>query len=296
MHPPQSLNIRLLGRFSVEWCERSLGGLDAAKVQELFSYLLVHRGRAHARTLLASLLWAECPQPQAQKYLRQGVWQLQTALGRTEESNARPLLVIEPEWIHVNRDVDLTFDVAVLESAFQAAHGIAGETLPTTSAVVLRQAIAVYRGDLLEGWHQDWCLCDRERLQTMYLSMLNKLMAYSEAHHEYEAGVSYGDTVLRYDRAHERTHQRLMRIHYLAGDRTAALRQFRQCAAALHEELGVKPSRHTLRLHEQIRSDDLDTPPASEAVKPGWPSELLEKLRVLHAGLADFERQLQGER
>ena len=35
---------------------------------------------------------------------------------------------------------------------------------------------SVYRGDLLEGCYQDWCLFERERLQNAYLAMLDKLM------------------------------------------------------------------------------------------------------------------------
>src|SRR5438128_1039451 len=59
---------------------------------------------------------------------------------------------------------------------------------------------ALYRGDLLEGWYSDWCLYERERLQHMYLAMLDKLMEYSESHQEYETGQTYGMRALRYDR------------------------------------------------------------------------------------------------
>ena len=36
---------------------------------------------------------------------------------------------------------------------------------------------ALYRGDLLTGWYQDWCLIERERYQCMFVSLLDKLMA-----------------------------------------------------------------------------------------------------------------------
>ena len=38
--------------------------------------------------------------------------------------------------------------------------------------------------------------------------------------------LAYGARILHCDRARERTHRRLMRLHFLAGDRTAALRQY----------------------------------------------------------------------
>jgi len=92
----------------------------------------------------------------------------------------------------------------------------------------------------------------------MYLSMLDKLLAYSEEHSEYDSGRGYGDTILRYDRAREQTHRQLMHLKYMAGDRTGALRQYERCAAALQEELSVKPERRTKTLYEQIRADKLN--------------------------------------
>jgi len=56
------------------------------------------------------------------------------------------------------------------------------------------------------GCYDDWCIFERERLQNIYLLMLDKLISYSAKHREYEAGQGYGYTILRYDRARERTH------------------------------------------------------------------------------------------
>ena len=49
-----------------------------------------------------------------------------------------------------------------------------------------------------------------------------------------------------------------MRLHYLAGDRTAALRQYERCLIALREELQVPPAQATEDLCKQIRADHLD--------------------------------------
>jgi hypothetical protein len=77
----------------------------------------------------------------------------------------------------------------------------------------------------------------------------------------------HGAAILRVDRAHEQAHRRMMRLHALRGDRTAALRQYEQCVAALAEELGVQPTRRTLTLYDRIRADRLMAPavPAAPA-------------------------------
>ena len=83
--------------------------------------------------------------------------------------------------------------------------------------------------------------------------------------------------MLREDRARERTHRRLMRLYYLAGDRTGALRQYERCAAALRQELDVEPSRRTSELERRIRRDDPGLAVAAGAGTAGA-EEVLERL------------------
>jgi hypothetical protein len=64
--------------------------------------------------------------------------------------------------------------------------------------------------------------------------------------------LGYGRRALLEDAASERTHVVMMQLHLMAGDRTAALRQFDMCRGALMDELGVPPEASTIRLRDQI--------------------------------------------
>jgi DNA-binding SARP family transcriptional activator len=183
---------------------------------------------------------------------------LQRVLHSCDGKHPVDIVAAEGDWICLSTGADLWLDVAQFEQRFALSRGVPGRELDTHRAQALREATDLYRGDLLLGWYQDWCLCERARLQDMYLAMLDKLMDYAETRHDYETAIDDGAQILRYNRAHERTHRRLMRLYYLADDRTAALRQYDQCAAALDEELGVRPARRTVAVYEQIRADSLD--------------------------------------
>ncbi|MCH8338583.1 MAG: hypothetical protein IH858_07035 [Chloroflexi bacterium] len=250
------LSIQLFGKFTIQADGKRLGGIDSRKVQELLAYLLVYRDRPHPRESLAELLWEASSTAQSKKYLRQALWQMQQLLPKAE---AEPLIRIEPDWIRISPEASYWLDVAEFESAFAEAQGVPGHQLGEAVAASLDRAAALYRGDLLAGWYSDWCLYERERLQNMWLAMLDKLMSYCEASGQYEAGLAYGTRVLRDDRARERTHRRLMRLAYLAGDRTGALRQYERCVQTLEEELSVRPSRQTEELHQQILDDAMET-------------------------------------
>jgi DNA-binding SARP family transcriptional activator len=264
-----TLRIRLFGKFQAELEGRALNNLDAFKVQELFCYLLLNRDRPHHRESLSGLLWGDNETPQSKKYLRQALWQLQLALNSGAEKPHNGPLVVDPDWVSIEPRINFWLDVQVFDETLARVRGIPGRALDLAQVLALKEAIQLYRGDLLEGCYQEWCLYERERLQNAYLDMLDKLMGYAEAHNEYEAGLEYGARILRYDRARERTHWQLMRLYYLAGDRAGALRQYERCAMALDQELGVKPSRRTTALYEQIRADNVADSAFSNFVQPG---------------------------
>ncbi len=297
-----ALYVRLFGRLSVHQGDDSLDGLDARKVQELFCYLLLRREHQHSRETLAGLFWGDSSIAQSKKALRQTLWQLQATLEGPIEPGPESVLCVEPEWIQLNPRADLWLDVAAFERVFALAQSIPGEALDEESARALQDSVQLYRGDLLQGWYQDWCLYERERLQYMYLAMLDKLMGYCEAQHTYEAGIAHGMQILRYDRARERTHRRLMALHYRAGDRAAALRQYERCAAALEEELGAAPAKSTVALYRQILADQFDDAPAAPQRVHTAPSHALsplaralDRLKQLSALLDTVQRQMQED-
>jgi DNA-binding SARP family transcriptional activator len=248
------LNISLFGKFCIRYNGKDIAGLDSLKVQELFSYLLLYRHQPHTREKLAALLWPDSSAAQSKRYLRQTLWQLQAEID-SSVPNAPEMLLVESEWIQINESADFRLDIAFLEKAFTSVQGKHGANLDATNSACLDDATHYYRGDLLENWYQDWCIFERQRLQSIYLAVLDKLMEYCEFHQKYEIGVVYASHILRYDQAREQTHRRLMRLRYLAGDRTGALRQFQRCADVLDKELGVKPSQRTEKLYQQIVAD-----------------------------------------
>jgi DNA-binding SARP family transcriptional activator len=93
-----------------------------------------------------------------------------------------------------------------------------------------------------------------------------------------------------------------MRLYELASDRTAALRQYERCVAALDKDLGVKPSERTVRLYEQIRAGRLRLPPPNPAhagtiSEPGESPlpEVLSRLKSFEVVLEDVQQQVRKD-
>jgi DNA-binding SARP family transcriptional activator len=279
-----TLRIRLLGRVCVQQDGQPPADLPA-KAQELFCILLLRRDRARTRDEVSALLWPDADTSLGRKYLRQALWQLQSAL------TAR-LLVLTPGWVRVDANADWWLDVDMFERAWEASRDVTSARLTGRQAHALEEAVALYRGDLVEGSCSDWCLYERDRLQLTYLAMLEKLMGYCDAHHRYTQGIAYGHRILRHDPARESTHQQLMRLYYRAGDRTTALRQYERCADALKRELSLAPAAGTMVLRDQIRADRLDGATHSADPGGGLLIELDQRLDQVQESIASLRQQV----
>ncbi len=262
MSSSSRLQVRLFGRFSVSHNGHAEDGLGCRKAEELFAYLLLFRDRPHPRETLAGMLWGETSTVQSKKYLRQALWQLQNALRAAGEPARCPTLLTAPDWVQFNPAALAWVDVVAFEERWTRVRHLPAREVDGTTAPRLEETAGIYRGDLLGGWYQDWCLRERERFQGMYLGILEKLLSYCEAHQAFEQGVVFAEQILRCDRAHERAYQHLMRLHYQAGDCTGALRQYQRCMAALKDELDVEPSADTARLYQQIREQRCNGAPS----------------------------------
>ena len=289
------LEIRLFGQISVLRGGQALSGLSP-KALELLCYLLLHRERGHTREALAGLFWPTAPDSLSKKYLRQALWRLHSTLASRAEDKSQEILTVHPGLIRVNREAACWFDVALFEQAYDRYRDTPGAKMTDSEAQALEAAVALYRGDLIEAWCQDWCVHERNRLQLTYLAMLEQLMCHCEAQERYAKGIAYGQCVLRYDPARETTHRQLMRLYYQAGDRTTALRQYDRCAAAMAKHFDLEPSREMVFLYRQVRGDHLAAPAeGSRGARQRPAPDLHTRLDHIQASLTALQRQVQQE-
>jgi DNA-binding SARP family transcriptional activator len=249
------LRVRLFGKFLARPRHEAL---ESRKAQELLGYLLLHPNRPHTRERLASLLWDIDTTPRARSYLRKAVWQLQTVLMSADLPTDRALLSVDNSWITLRTSPRLWVDLHEFEAACRGTKEQPGRALVPEQVRAMERAVALYRGDFLEGWYADWCLTERERLQHEFCVMVDKLMDHCREQGEHERGVAFGARILGIDRAHERTHRKMMHLYHLSGDRSSAIRQFDRCRSVLQAEFGVTPTQQTIDLNDAIRGGDRD--------------------------------------
>ncbi len=220
------------------------------KALALLAYLAVE-GRPQSREALAALFWPDHDQARARANLRTCL----SSLARTLKCGA---LAVEGETIRLAPGA-MEIDAEGFGGLSRPcpAHG-PGEAcdrcLPR-----LQEAAALYRGDLLAGFtlaecidFDQWQASRGQRLRQELASVLRRLARGCGARGRFEEAIGAAQRLVALDPLEEASHRELMRLYAAAGERAAALRQYRECCRILREELGAEPQEETRALYAEI--------------------------------------------
>lgn len=259
-----SLRLTLLGGLEARLSSGQPLALPPRKTGALLAYLAMPPGRARSREELMARFWSQRSERQARNSLRQALFALRRNLAPLDA----PVLRIDGETVTLD---PAHAQVDVLRFEELAERG---------TAHALRQATALYRGELLEGVvvrdpaFDEWLFYERERVRELAVRAHAKLLAHEMQSGPAERAIDTAHGLLRLDPLREETHRALMRLYAGQARWSAAARQYRVCRELLQQELGIEPEPESAALHEQIRErrlEDVDVPPSATREDP--PSE-----------------------
>lgn len=251
--------------------------------QTLLAFLLLQRTFS-PRDVLASLCWGDQPDEQARNCLNTALWRLRRSLDGAQMAPDTYLLTMPTGEVSFNWGSNHWLDVTTFEQAAVPLLNAPASTLTTDQVQGLESALALYTGDLLEGFYDDWALRERERVRGMYLDSLARLMRFHHARGAYAEGLAAGQKLLAHDPLREEIHREMMRLYLKTGERALAVRQYHLCREILADELSILPMAETEALYQQILSVG-EPPSAAEslsekgragrpALLEGWPAAM----------------------
>ncbi|MEM7124930.1 MAG: BTAD domain-containing putative transcriptional regulator [Chloroflexota bacterium] len=217
--------------------------LGTAKAKALLFYLAA-TGQPHSRSVLVNLLWGEMAEARARRNLTATLTNLRKVIPS--------YLEVESNRVAFRQDSPYQLDVDYFQE--QVTQGKA-----TQDMRLLREAVARYRGDFLEGLivkdgitFEEWVYAQREQFREQHLQSLQWLVDDAVDHGDYASGLDYAHQLLALDPWRETAHRQLMILHAQNDRREAALAQYEACRQVLAEELGVDPSPETMAVHQDL--------------------------------------------
>jgi DNA-binding SARP family transcriptional activator len=210
----------------------------------------------HPKYRLAGLMWPESVETTARNNMRQLLRRLRLATG-VELVGGGDVLTLS--------------DAVLSDAAELEAHAAAGRH---TQALELSGALlgTLEFDDCPE--FQSWLENARERLDKARRRAAGAEAEACERRGDLSGAVFFAERLLTLDPYSEEAWRRLMRLHYVAGDRMAALNVFERCRRLLREELDTTPLPETLALARTIERGQ-PTARASSAPRPQLPLSVL---------------------
>jgi DNA-binding SARP family transcriptional activator len=221
----------------------------------LLAYLVLHRDQPQPRERLAGMFWGERPERKARHSLATALWHIRRCL--REET----FILSDSHTAQFDPQSDLWLDVEEFEA--QASRG---------DMASLQSAVALYRGDFLDGFYDDWIISERYRLEGLFLEALARLMVGHETGGEHQAALATVLRLLGRDPLREDGHRVAMRAYCRLGQRNAALEQYHRCQEIVLEELGVEPIVETTELYQAILEGGFEVGPLPEILPAETPA------------------------
>ncbi|MEO8199565.1 MAG: BTAD domain-containing putative transcriptional regulator [Gemmatimonadota bacterium] len=223
----------------------------------LLAYLAIATPRRyHRRDALLAMFWPELDQSHARAALRRAIYFLRQALGDH-------VIVGRGDEELTIAETGFTSDAADFELALTAGNPAA--------------AIALYRGDLLEGFFvsqapefERWLDLERSRLRDRAASAVKSLADEAEKEGNIQDAAQWAHRMALLQPFDEVVFRRVAGLLERSGDRAGVARAFEEFSGRLKDAYEIEPSAETTAFINRIRTRQAD--PASTAPRATTPA------------------------
>ncbi|HEY0797532.1 MAG TPA: BTAD domain-containing putative transcriptional regulator, partial [Candidatus Baltobacteraceae bacterium] len=235
--PSPTLAVRLFGQRQLTFGEEPLRFGAPVRALSLLAYLLLNRDRVIARDSLAYTLWPDEPEADARAKLRRHLYLLHNDV--LPPYDGKQWILTDARTVRWNPAAPLWLDVAEFDR-------LACD--PQTASA----AAELYNGDLLADIDDEWLAQRRAQYRERFFELLMRLATVRRTRGDFSAALGYVKILLQHDPWREDGVRLFMELRHQLGDRASAMREYRDFARRLKDEVGVEPMPETVRLFETM--------------------------------------------
>lgn len=231
--------LSVLGEFSLELGPVKAPSLATQKARALLAYLVTHHESNVGREALLDVLWPDVEPERAKEGLRSALWSIRRAI---RDASYEPDEFVTANRAVVRWNAQTWFDAAEFVKLSQSSE-------PSQ----LKDALALYKGDFLEGDYEEWTVAERTRLGNAYESVLARLVRTARSHEAAQLLLTRNP----YD---EPSYFLLIERELSAGRIVSAEALAERCERAM-AEVGAQPSPDLRKLVSGIASRQIQSIP-----------------------------------
>ena len=254
--PVEPLRIKALGPLHVQIGDRDLGPgtWKSERVQRLLVFLLIHDGWVRREEIIDAL-WPNVSPSRGRQNLRQTMYELRETL-QPDQPARQPsrYVTTEDQNVRLDRGEESFYDVEQFEDRLDEAStpDTGAQRTPKQKDLAIRNlqtALSLYRGEFAEGLVAgDYLEEERRRLLDRWVHGATALLEMLAAGARWEEIVPLARSGILRHSLHDKFHYHLIQALLRSGNRTEAVRAYREHEEICHRELRVLPSRQVKAL------------------------------------------------
>lgn len=248
------LTIKMLGPVEITRDPNRPLSADAwttRRSRDILCFIASRRNRRAAKDMIIDTFWGETKPEVVERNFHPTVSHVRKALNSNQPLKQNFLLYrngeyqLNPEFSYYIDNEEFDRLVAQGESARRARrfdeciHAYEG-------------AVALYRGDFMQGSYEPWVDEQRTYYREQYLRLLEALAGAALESGEWPRSLHLAQEILREDQFREDIHCLVMKAHAALGNRGAVKEQYQALKGLLSEELGVEPEPETQKLYQEL--------------------------------------------
>jgi DNA-binding SARP family transcriptional activator len=252
--PLVDLTINMLGPIEIVRDPGRPFAADAWTTRRARDILCFISSRRHHRTAKDAIIdtfWAEEDLKSVEKNFHPTVSHIRKALNSNQPFKQNFIVYRDGDY-QLNPDFSYSIDTEIFERFINDGEAARRERDFDRCIDCYEQAVALYRGEFMQGSYDSWVEEQRSYYREQCLRMLESLAAVAEQKEEWPRSMDLAQRILREDPFREDIHCMLMRAQASLGNRVAVKEQYELLRGLLQKELGVEPALQTQKSYREL--------------------------------------------
>jgi LuxR family maltose regulon positive regulatory protein len=254
--PAADLSINMLGPVEIFRDPARPLAADAwttKRARDILCFIASRRHRRASKDTIIDTFWGEADFDAVEKNFHPTVSHIRKALNSNQPVKQNFLLYRDSDYL-LNQEFSYRIDTEEFDRLVAEAEAAkrAGEQARYISCY--ENALAIYRGDFMQGSYDDWVEEQRSYYREQHLRMLEVLTVTAQKNEEWPRSLQLAQQILGNDQFREDVHCMIMRAHAALGNRAAVKEQYEHLRRVLRKELGVEPAAETQKIFKELMS------------------------------------------
>jgi DNA-binding SARP family transcriptional activator len=221
------------------------------RARDILCFIVSRRHHRASKDTIIDTFWGETDMDVVEKNFHPTVSHIRKALNSNQPLKQNFLLYRDGDY-QLNPEFSYRIDTEEFDRLLSEGENARRARKIEECVHAYEQALALYRGEFMQGSYEPWVEEQRTYYREQYLRLLESLASAAETATDWQRAMQLAQLIVREDQFREDIHCLILRAHAALGNRGAIKEHYEGLKRILESELGVEPSPETRKLYQQL--------------------------------------------